>query len=229
MSEPIKGRRKIERAERFWRSAGIFLAILVLVQAAATTTYPWFITVHQPADRMVNNYGALGEVPKHKIYSFAKDITQMLLLWPNNAKMDFIDNMQRLQHYITDEAKSSIYLFVENPNPEYGFWENDRISSERLNGIQRKLVPYPSEVYSPASVRSLDGGDTWVVDLDFTVEDTMNNNPIFSDTVRFSVIVRRWPISIQRNEQGLAWAGFERRPQRIRHEVTQRGRTHAIN
>lgn len=224
-STPHKGRHRIERAESFYRKSTYFLGVLLVLHAISSYFYPWLITVHQPPDRMISSYSPIMEIPKHKAYAFAKDITQMLMLWPENAKKDFVDNMSKLQHYLTDDAKVSIYNFVNNPHEELGFWGDDRISSQRLSGLQRKLFPHQTEYYRESSVVSLDGGDTFVVYLDFVVEDTMLNSEIFEGTIRYPVIVRRWPVSYAKNEQGLAWGGLLGNPERIQHEKVTKNDT----
>ena len=163
--------------------------------------------IRLPADLRYSSRQKISEVPPSFVYSYAYYILQQLYTWRSNGEKDFGENIYFLQAYLTPNMHQIL---------------KQELKQKAQQGELKKRVRFvqelPGEVYQPEKVTKV-GSDRWIVLLDLEIQEYVHSKLIKQLKVRYPIEVVRFDVDPEKNEYGLALAGFAKPgPQRLSEE-----------
>jgi integrating conjugative element protein (TIGR03746 family) len=172
------------------------LGVLVLV-IVGWMQAPKDITVHYPPDLRSGTTLRLGEIPPNTVYTFAATIFAYLNTWHEDGGLDYPANRERLRAYLTPRYQREVMRDIE----ELG-------KSGELKGRVRKISTVPGAVYDSSKVRVL-GDGSWVVWLDYRIEEYIRGTKVKDVLIRYPVRVVIYEVPYEANPYQLAIDGYE--------------------
>lgn len=170
------------------------------------------IRVHIPPDLRSGAVLQADAVAPSNVYAFANYIFQQLNHWEKDGETDYGKQIFRMSAYMTPDFRE--------------FLTNDlelRGKRGELTGRQRGIQPIPGHGYEERRVDVLDF-NTWLVWLDFSIDETVRGMDVKSLNIRYPIRVVRYSINPEINPWGLALDGFGGEgPQRLGDENQKEG------
>lgn len=178
---------------------------------ALATSFGWWraptnLTVHNPPDLRSGSTRKWWEVPPESVYAFSFYIFQQLNRWPTDGEKDYLDNISRLQAYLTPSCKA----FLEG---DYKY----RIDSGELRKRSRGVYEIPGRGFGDDPtfrVKVLADGD-WLVNLDLTADEFYGSERVKRAFARYPLHVIRFDVDPEKNPFGMALDCYSSAPQRI--------------
>ncbi len=165
------------------------------------------IRLHIPPDLRSGALLTLDEVPPPNVYAFANYIFQQLNHWEENGETDYGKQVFRMAAYLTPEFRQFLTHDLEL-----------RGKRGELSGRVRGIQLIPGHGYEERRVDVLDR-NTWLVWLDFRIEETVRGMDVKSLDIRYPIRVVRYDVDPEINPWGLALDGFGGEgPQRLNNE-----------
>ncbi|WP_404357119.1 PFL_4703 family integrating conjugative element protein [Methylotuvimicrobium sp. KM1] len=165
------------------------------------------IRFHIPPDLRSGAVLKLDEVPPPNVYAFAHYIFQQLNHWEENGETDYGKQVFRMAAYLTPEFRQFLTHDLEL-----------RGKRGELSGRVRGIQLIPGHGYEERRVDVLDR-NTWLVWLDFRIEETVRGMDVKSLDIRYPIRVVRYHVDPEVNPWGLALDGFGGEgPQRLSNE-----------
>lgn len=174
---------------------GLFLALTLSVWGWKSNQNE--LTLHYPPNLSVSTTMQAGYIPKQTVFLFTPMIYQQLMLWQDNALVDYEKNRYNLRQFLTQKYQRGI---------------RDEIETGRkrgtLSGVSRSLSVLPSSaIYSDKAVQPV--GNHWIVWLDVNITDRVNGVPVNESVRRLGLRVVRYDIDREANPWQLAIDGIE--------------------
>lgn len=154
------------------------------------------IRLHVPPDLRSGAVLKPGEIPPPNVYAFANYIFQQLNHWETDGETDYGKQVFRMSAYLTPDFRQ--------------FLTNDlelRGKRGELAGRVRGVQLIPGHGYEERRVDVLDR-NTWLVWLDFRIEETVRGMDVKSLDIRYPIRVVRYDVNPEVNPWGLALDGF---------------------
>lgn len=154
------------------------------------------IRLHIPPDLRSGVVLKPDEVPPPNVYAFASYIFQQLNHWEKDGETDYGKQVFRMAAYLTPDFRE--------------FLSNDlelRGKRGELSGRVRGIQPTPGHGYEERRVDVLDR-NTWLVWLDFRIEETVRGMNVKGLDIRYPIRVVRYDVNPEKNPWGLALDGF---------------------
>ena len=154
------------------------------------------IRLHIPPDLRSGAILKPDEVPPPNVYAFAHYIFQQLNHWEENGETDYGKQVFRMAAYLTPEFRQFLTHDLEL-----------RGKRGELSGRVRGIQLIPGHGYEERRVDVLDR-NTWLVWLDFRIEETVRGMDVKSLDIRYPIRVVRYDVDPEINPWGLALDGF---------------------
>ncbi|CAD6880583.1 hypothetical protein [Methylomonas albis] len=174
--------------------AGLMVLLLLL-------GYAWHaarsdIRIHIPPDLRSGAVVKADDIAPAHVYAFAAYIFQQLNHWDRDGETDYGQQIFRMAAYLTPDFRE--YL------------SNDlaiRGKRGELAGRVRSIQPVAGRGYEDRRVEVIDP-HTWLVWLDFTIQETVRGMDVKQVHIRYPITVVRYDVDPELNPWGLALSGF---------------------
>ena len=184
------------------------IALSVMAALLALTVVGWMrapsqITLHYPPDLSAGATQSVGEIPEANIYSFTFYIFQQLNRWPSDGREDYFDRIHTLRQFLTPEC-------FEERLADYEVRKNNN----ELTGRVRAVWEIPGRGFSSDRVKPT-SGRSWVVGLDFHVQETLHGEKVKDRLIHFPIRVVAYNVDPELNPWGLALDCYASNPRVI--------------
>lgn len=164
---------------------------------------PRHLTIHNPPDLRAGSTRPFWEIPPGQVYAFSFYIFQQLNRWPVNGEEDYQRNLSALSAYLTPACHSQLEQDFQN-----------RRNAGELRDRVRGVYEIPGRGFSNQRVEVL-SRDSWIVNLDLTVDEYYQAEPVKRALVRYPLRVVRYDVDSEKNPWGLALDCFAKQPQKL--------------
>ena len=174
------------------------------------------ITISIPPDLRA---GALIKPEKkypEDVFSFATSVFQSLNNWRTNGEEDYPDNIETLSPFLTPNFVQLIKSDLER-----------RESKGELELRTRRLSLPPEYVFDENTVRVVNANE-WVVKIPLQVEEYVDDAPVKSIEVLYSITVKRARTDIQKNAFQIALDDFYETPIRTKDYLSDTVEKHDV-
>jgi len=168
------------------------MALLLALTVVGWMQAPSQITLHYPPDLSAGATQGVGDIPKANLYSFSFYIFQQLNRWPTDGREDYFERIHNLQEYLTPAC-------FEERLADYEY----RNRNNELAGRVRAVWEIPGRGFSFGRVKAT-SSDSWVVGLDFHVQETLRGEKVKDRLIHFPLNVVTYDVDPQLNPWGLA-------------------------
>ncbi|MCW5588127.1 MAG: TIGR03746 family integrating conjugative element protein [Legionellales bacterium] len=200
----------LEQAKKHVRTLWSVIILLFLVNALALLGWMHSqskIKIEVPRQIPVSGLTITqGEVPPTTVYSFAFYVWQSINHWSQNGMQNYKAQITQFSPFLTPSFKLKL---IQN----YNYLLNEGELQDRL----RLMQGISGSEYSPHDVKYM-GHGTWIVHLKMHLTEMMNTNAkIVKDVqMNYTLKIVRYDVDAEQNPWGLAIAGFEESPERIK-------------
>lgn len=189
------------------------LWIIIMLQFVANA-YMWYgwnnspqeLKVHIPPDLSQGVTMNAGEISKANIYQFAYYIYQQLNRWENDGEDDYVNNIYRLQAFLTDNYRKELLKRA-----------HEKLSQGELQARTRSVHQLSNSMYSDNRVKRI-AKDVWTVVLDLRVQENHNSTGMMikDATIVTPLRIVFKPIDLEKNPWGLVLDGGEENADRVK-------------
>lgn len=167
--------------------------IIILVLAGVIYTFPSRLTIYNPPDLRAGSQRAWWEIPKPTIYAFSYQIFQQMNRWMTNGEEDYEKNITALKPFLTPHCEEFL-------RQDY----KDRLRNNELRSRTRMVYEITGRGYSEDKVTVL-SEDSWAVNLDLSVDEHFQGQPVKRVYIRFPVSIIRMDVDSSKNPWGLGF------------------------
>ncbi|MGR3807772.1 PFL_4703 family integrating conjugative element protein [Pasteurella testudinis] len=189
------------------------LCLICLCLIYVIFTSPNRLTVYIPPEMRAGSQRPWWEIPQSTVYAFAYQTFQQLNRWMVNGETDYDKNITALKPFLTPGCQR--YL------------EQDYLDRRR-HGELRDRVRGVYEIigrgYSVDKV-IVHSQDSWTVNLDLSVDEYFQDEPVKRVLTRFPINIVRMDIDMQKNPWGLGFNCYTSIPLRLEGVDSQSGGT----
>lgn len=197
---------QLHEKDRHIRTAQFFAVlffIVILVLSFVIYTFPSRLNVHIPPDIRAGSQRPWWEVPNATVYAFAYQVFQQLNRWNVNGEEDYEKNITTLKPLLTPNCETFL-------RQDY----KDRLRHNELRDRTRGVYEIVGRGFSEDKV-TVFSKDSWGVNLDLSVDEYFQDEPVKRVFTRFPISIVRMDIDSQKNPWGLGFNCYTSIPQRL--------------
>lgn len=187
------------------------LFVICLVLCAVIYTSPSRLMIYNPPDLRAGSQRPWWEVPKPNVYAFAYQTFQQLNRWMKNGEEEYMTNIEKAAPLLTPSCKEFL-------KKDYF----DRLSNGELRGRARGVYEIVGRGYSDDRVE-VHSADSWTVNLDLSVDEYFNDEPVKRALTRFPISVVRMDVDMTKNPWGLGFNCYSSIPLRLELQTQAEG------
>ncbi|UYZ83080.1 TIGR03746 family integrating conjugative element protein [Entomomonas sp. E2T0] len=182
------------------------LFILCLYLGYGWSKSPEKLTVHVPPDLRAGSTRLWWDIPPENVYGFALYLFTQINRWPSNGEVDYKNNINAYQHFITPKCKAVL-------EDDYETRSYAGELRNRVRGVYEILGRGYAD--NPTHrVKQLDR-NTWQVNLDLNADEYYLSEPVKRAVARYPLRIIRFDTDPERNPYGLMLDCFITTPQKL--------------
>lgn len=183
---------------------GLFIVCIYL--GYGWSKAPDNITVHVPPDLRSGSTRLWWDIPHENVYSFGLYLFTQINRWPTNGEVDYKNNINAYQHFITPKCKAVLEEDYENRS--YAGELRNRVRGV-YEILGRGYADNPTQ-----RVKQLDN-NTWQVNLDLNADEYYLSEPVKRAVARYPLRIVRFDSDPEQNPYGLMLDCFTSIPQKL--------------